>query len=370
MTFIQRRPCKTLNLGGVLIGGGHPISIQSMTNTPTEDIAATTRQIKELAEAGCDIVRLAVPHQEAAAALPRLVQASPVPLVADIHFDYRLALAAIEGGIAGLRLNPGNIGDKHRVEQIAARARAAGIPIRVGVNGGSLEKHLLEKYGGPCPQAMAESALGQIRLLEENGFEEIKVSLKASSLPLTVAAYQLIAPQIPYPLHVGLTEAGTPKRGILRSAMGIGMLLAQGLGDTIRVSLTGNPLEEVWAAKEILKALELRQEGFEFISCPTCGRTDIDVEEIALEVEKALEGIQPSRPMKIAIMGCAVNGPGEAREADAGIAGGRQEGLLFVRGKVCGKYPNHQLAQALLHKVEEMLSEEEQKGSTGPKEKI
>ncbi len=355
----MRRFSKTLNLGGVLIGGDNPITIQSMTNTPTEDIKATGGQILKLAGAGCELIRLAVPDLDAARALPKLIKASPVPLIADIHFDYRLALEAIAAGIAGLRLNPGNIGNKERVKEIAKEAKEASVPIRVGVNGGSLEKSLLQKYNGLCPEAMVESALKQIQILEECGFFEIKVSLKASSLPLTIGAYRLMAQKTDYPLHIGLTEAGTVKRGTLRSAMGIGILLAEGIGDTIRVSLTGDPLEEVWAAREILKALDLRREGFEFISCPTCGRTSIDVEKIAEEVERTLEGLKPSRPLKIAIMGCVVNGPGEAKEADAGIAGGKDEGLLFARGQICGKYPNNRLADALLAQIKAIIEEEE-----------
>lgn len=353
----ERRPTRTISLGRVLVGGANPLSIQSMTNTKTADLEGTLAQIDRLYQAGCDIVRLAVPDLEAALALGELVKKAPLPLVADIHFDYRLALTALNQGIAGLRLNPGNIGGLERVRLVAREAEAGNVPIRIGVNGGSLEKELLAKYGGLCPEAMVESALKHVRILEECNFDKLKISLKASSLPMTVAAYRLMAQKTDYPLHIGLTEAGTEKRGSLRSAMAISILLAEGIGDTIRVSLTGDPVKEIWVAKEILKALELRKEGIEFISCPTCGRTFIDVERIALVVEEALENLKPARPLKIAVMGCAVNGPGEAKDADCGIAGGKGEGILFCKGEVCGRYPNDQLAQALIDKAWELARE-------------
>ncbi len=356
--WITRRATRKIRLGGVEIGGGAPISIQSMTNTPTADVAATAAQIAALAQAGCEIVRLAVPDQTAAAALPALVKGTSVPLVADIHFDYRLALAAIDSGVQGLRLNPGNIGGRERVRQVAQAAAAAGVPIRIGVNGGSLEKELLAKYGGLRPEALVESALHHVRILEETGFEQIKISLKASSLPLMVDSYRLMAQKVDYPLHLGLTEAGTAKRGSIRSAMALAILLAEGIGDTIRVSLTGDPVAEVWVAQEILAALGLRQQGFTFVSCPTCGRTAIPVERIALEVEQALAKVTPPRPMTVAVMGCVVNGPGEAREADVGIAGGKGEGLLFVQGQPVGKYANEALAGALVDKVQAIIRQE------------
>ena len=352
-----RKNTKTVNLGGVLIGGGHPVSIQSMTNTKTKDAEATIGQINELAALGCQIVRLAVPDQEAADKLPDIIKASPVPLVADIHFDYRLALASIKSGIHGLRLNPGNIGSQMRVREVAKAAKDKGIPIRIGVNGGSLEKDILTKYGGVSAQAMVESALSHVQMLEEEGFEDIKISLKSSDLQVMIEAYRIISGISPYPLHLGLTEAGTVRRGSIRSAVAIGTLLAEGIGDTIRVSLTGDPRAEITVAKEILRSLGYLEEGFIFISCPTCGRTDIDVEGIALEVEERLSLLKPPHPMRIAVMGCVVNGPGEAREADFGIAGGKQEGLLFCKGQAVGKFKNDELADALIEKVIESIKE-------------
>lgn len=351
----NRRSTRVLNLGGVQIGGAYPVRIQSMTNTKTADIPATLAQIEALVKAGCDFVRLAVPDQAAADALPTLVRAAPCPLVADIHFDYRLALRAIAAGMAGLRLNPGNIGSAAGVQAVAAAAKDAGTVIRIGVNGGSLEKELLERYGGVTAKAMVESALRHCALLEDCGFADIKLSLKATSLPLTLAAYRGIADRVDYPLHIGLTEAGTRLRGSIHSAMTIGILLEEGIGDTIRVSLAGDPLAEVWTAKEILRGLELLPGGFTVIACPTCGRTEIDVEGIARQIENALAERKAPRPVKIAVMGCVVNGPGEARDADIGIAGGKGEGLLFCKGEICGKYANDRLAAALLAKLEEIL---------------
>jgi (E)-4-hydroxy-3-methylbut-2-enyl-diphosphate synthase len=278
-----------------------------------------------------------------------------LPLIADIHIDYRLALAAIKAGIHGLRLNPGNIGGQIRVAQVAAAAKTAGIPIRVGVNGGSLEKDLLARYGGPTAEALLESALRHVALLEAEGFWDIKISLKASRLPLMLKAYRLIAAKVDYPLHIGLTEAGCLRRGSIRSAAALAILLSEGIGDTLRISLTGDPVEEIFVAKEILKALELRQEGYTFISCPTCGRTQIDVAGIAGQIEEHFAGKNPARPLRLAIMGCVVNGPGEAREADLGIAGGKDQGLHFCQGEIIGKYPNNQLAQALIKAAEEFV---------------
>ena len=338
-------------MGGVLVGGGAPISIQSMTNTPTHDVEATLSQIRALAAAGCDIVRVAVPDMRAAQAIGALKAGSPVPLVADIHFDYRLALEAAEQGIDKIRINPGNIGAPERVEAVAKVCKERGIPIRVGVNGGSLEKELLAKYGGPIPEAMVESALGHIKLLERYGFEDICVSLKASSVPATMRAYQLMAQKYDYPLHLGVTEAGTRDLGELKAAAGIGGLLALGIGDTLRVSLTADPAEEVFAARRILKAIGLRREGPELISCPTCGRTQVNLIAMARQVEELLKDVD--KPITVAVMGCVVNGPGEASHADVGLAGGRGEGVLFKHGRiVANKVPEDQLVPELMKLIE------------------
>ena len=342
---------RQINVGGVLVGGGAPISIQSMTNTPTHDVEATLSQIRALAAAGCDIVRVAVPDMRAAQAIGALKAGSPVPLVADIHFDYRLALEAAEQGIDKIRINPGNIGAPERVEAVAKVCKERGIPIRVGVNGGSLEKELLAKYGGPIPEAMVESALGHIKLLERYGFEDICVSLKASSVPATMRAYQLMAQKYDYPLHLGVTEAGTRDLGELKAAAGIGGLLALGIGDTLRVSLTADPAEEVFAARRILKAIGLRREGPELISCPTCGRTQVNLIAMARQVEELLKDVD--KPITVAVMGCVVNGPGEASHADVGLAGGRGEGVLFKHGRiVANKVPEDQLVPELMKLIE------------------
>jgi len=346
----KRRYSRPVQVGPVTVGGLAPVSVQSMTNTDTRDVKATERQIAALAAAGCEIVRVAVPDQEAAAALEELCRKAPVPLVADIHFDYRLALAALKAGVAGLRLNPGNIGGPERVRAVAQAARERGVPIRIGVNAGSLEKSLRERYGGVTPEGMVESALRQAALLEEEGQQAIILSLKASDVPLTMAAYKLAAERCTYPLHLGITEAGTPWRGTIRSAVGLGALLAEGIGDTIRVSLTGDPVEEVRVGYEILKALNLREHGPVLISCPTCGRCRIDLVRLAKEVERAVAGL--ALPLKIAVMGCAVNGPGEAAEADFGIAGGRGAGLIFRRGEIVRKVPEAELVPALLAEIE------------------
>ena len=350
----KRRLTRTVQVGTVGIGGNHPVSVQSMTNSDTRDREATLNQILQLAEAGCEIVRLAVPDQAAADNLAFLVQQSPVPLVADIHFDYRLALAALEAGIAKLRINPGNIGGKERVALLATRAKERGIPIRIGVNAGSLEKDLLEKYQGPAPRAMVDSAMRHIRLLEDEGFFDIVISLKASSVPATIEAYRLLAEHCDYPFHIGITEAGTREKGSIRSAIGLGVLLWQGLGDTLRVSLTGDPVHEVEVGQEILQSLELRQFGPVVVSCPTCGRCQIGLEKLALQVEALLSGIR--RPLKVAVMGCAVNGPGEAREADLGVAGGKGEGLIFRKGQVILKVPETEIIPALREELQKILS--------------
>lgn len=335
----------------VAIGGGAPISIQSMTNTPTEDVEATLDQIEKLAAVGCDIVRVAVPNREAAAALHTIVERSVLPVVADIHFDYRLALQAIEAGVHKLRLNPGNIGGRDRVQAVVSAAKAKGIPIRVGVNGGSLPKDILSKYGR-TPEGMVEAALSHIRILEEMDFHDIVISLKASDVPLTIEAYRLMASKVPYPLHVGITEAGTVRSGTIKSAVGLGAILSMGIGDTIRVSLTGDPVHEVVVAKAILRDLGLRAGGIEIISCPTCGRCQIDLAPVAEAVEERLGHLDV--PLKIAVMGCAVNGPGEAKEADIGIAGGRGRALLFRKGKIIRQIPEDKLVDVLVEEAEEL----------------
>jgi len=341
---------RQINVGGVPMGGGAPVSIQSMTNTPTHDVERTLSQIRALAAAGCGIVRVAVPNMKAAQAIGALKAGSPVPLVADIHFDYRLALKAAEQGIDKIRINPGNIGAPDRVEAVAKACKERGIPIRVGVNGGSLEKDLLAKYGGPTPEAMVESALGHIKLLEKYGFEDICLSLKSSSVPATMQAYQLMAERYDYPLHLGVTEAGTREMGELKAAAGIGGLLALGIGDTLRVSLTADPVEEVYAARRILKAIGLRREGPELISCPTCGRTQIDLIPMARQVEELLKGVD--KPITVAVMGCVVNGPGEASHADVGLAGGCGEGVLFKHGQIVAKVPEDRLVPELMKLIE------------------
>jgi (E)-4-hydroxy-3-methylbut-2-enyl-diphosphate synthase len=352
---MERRLTRSINIGGVQIGGGAPVVVQSMTKTPTQDVAATVRQIGRLMDAGCELVRLAVPDMEAANALTRIKSQVALPLIADIHFDYRIALAAIDKGIDGLRLNPGNIGGKKEIQQIVSAARARAIPIRIGVNAGSLGREILKKYGHPTPEAMVESALNHVRILEDLGFHNIKISLKSSDVLQTVSAYRLLSEKVDYPLHVGVTEAGTLISGTVKNSLGIGLLLSEGIGDTIRVSLTHDPVDEVKVAYEILKALGLRQRGLEIISCPTCGRCEIDLVALAEEVENAVGHI--TTPLKVAIMGCVVNGPGEAREADVGIAGGRGQGTLFKKGKVVKKVAESELARVLIQEVKRMADE-------------
>ena len=342
---------KQIDVGGVKIGHGAPIPVQSMCNTRTSDAKATIDQIKRLYAAGCEIIRLAVPDTDAAAALPEIVKASPIPVVADIHFDYRLALAAAEAGVHKIRINPGNIGEAENVRKVAEACKARRIPIRIGVNGGSLERPLLEKYGGPTPEAMLESAQGHIRLLEEQGFEDICVSLKASTVRDTVEAYRLAHEALPYPLHVGVTEAGGGEAAVIKSAAGIGALLLEGIGDTLRVSLTGDPVREVEVARELLRAVGLRRDGVELVACPTCGRTEVDLERLLEQTRLGLKDCR--RPIRVAVMGCAVNGPGEARSADYGIAGGKGWGLLFRKGETVGRVPEAELVPALLRMIEE-----------------
>lgn len=343
---------KQIMVGGVPIGGGAPVTIQSMTNTPTHDVAATVAQIRRLRAAGCQIVRVAVPDMAAARAVGAIKEQIDIPLVVDIHFDYKLALECIAAGCDKVRINPGNIGGEDRVKAVADACRAKNVPIRIGVNGGSLEKPLLAKYGGVTAEALVESAMGHIKLLENVGFDQICVSMKASSVPVTMAAYRLFSQRSNYPLHLGVTEAGTPKMGLLKSAIGIGGLLAQGIGDTFRVTLTADPVDEIYAARDILKAAGLRRDGPDLISCPTCGRTRIDLIPIAQEVERRLEGVK--KPITVAVMGCAVNGPGEAASADVGIAGGDGEGLLFCRGKIVKKVPQEYLVDELFALIETM----------------
>jgi len=351
-----RKLTRQIKIGGIAIGGGAPVSVQSMTNTKTTDTEATVAQINALAAAGCDIVRLAVPDMDAAVNLGNIIKKVSVPLVADIHFDYRLALEAIKQGISSLRLNPGNIGGAENVRAVAQAAKSAGIPIRIGVNGGSLDKKLLAKYGDVTAEALVESALQHVRLLEEQDFYDIKISLKAHDVPLTLAAYRLMSQTVDYPLHLGITEAGTPKSGIIKSSVGIGALLAEGIGDTLRISLTGDPVVEVKVANEILKSLGMREYGPTLISCPTCGRTQIDLPAIADEVEERLKDI--NKPISVAVMGCVVNGPGEARGADVGIAGGKGEGLVFRKGEIIRKVPEEQLVAELFKEIDLILEEE------------
>ena len=354
--MIKRKLTRRIHIGPVAIGGGAPVSVQSMTNTKTTDTAATVAQIRALTEAGCDIVRLAVPDMEAAKNLGNIISAVDVPLVADIHFDYRLALEAMQQGIAALRLNPGNIGGAENVRLVAAAARKRHIPIRIGVNAGSLDKALLAKYGKITPEAMVESALQHVRLLEAEDFHDIKISLKAHDVPLTLEAYRLMSETVDYPLHLGITEAGTVHSGMIKSAVGIGALLAEGIGDTFRISLTGDPVVEVRVANEILKSLGLREYGPTLVSCPTCGRTSIDLPGIAAEVEKRLEAVK--KPIQVAVMGCVVNGPGEAREADVGIAGGKGEGLIFRKGEILRKVPENMLVEELFKEIDAIIGEE------------
>lgn len=350
--YIKRKETKKIRVGDIYIGGNSPITVQSMTNTDTRDIHATIEQIKRLEEAGCEIVRVAVPDNDAAEAIKSIKKAIRIPLVADIHFDYRLALSSMENGADKIRLNPGNIGDRDRVKKVVEMAKSREIPIRIGVNSGSVERQIFEKYGGVTPEGMVESALGHARILEELNFDRIAISIKASSVPMTIAAYRLMSEKSRYPLHIGVTEAGTVYRGTIKSAAGLGCLLAEGIGDTLRVSLTGDPVEEVRVGHEILKALGLKKSGIEFVSCPTCGRCQIDLIDIANKVEEKLEHLKKN--VKVAVMGCAVNGPGEAREADIGIAGGKGEALLFRKGEIIRKIPQDRIVDELLEEIEKL----------------
>lgn len=347
-----RKKTRAVRCGNVIVGGDNPISVQSMTNTDTRDAEKTIAQIKRLEEAGCDMVRVAVPDMEAAENIGKIKAGINIPLIADIHFDYRLALKAIEEGIDGVRINPGNIGDIDRVRQVVEKCKEKGIGIRIGVNGGSLEKHLLEKYGEPTAEAMVESAMGHIKILEDLDFHDIVISLKNSDIFRTVEAYRLMSERVDYPLHIGITESGSVKRGTIKSAIGVGSMLMDGIGDTLRISLTGDPVEEVHVGKEILRSLGLLNDRIKIISCPTCGRTQINLIEIADEVEKRIGNME--KDITVAIMGCVVNGPGEAREADIGIAGGKGEGLLFKKGEVIKKIPGDMLVEELIKEIEMM----------------
>ena len=349
---------RAISIGSVQIGGNAPVAVQSMTNTDTRDAESTLDQIQRLADAGCEIIRLAVPDEKAALSMHKICAKSPIPVVADIHFDAKLAVLALEAGAAALRINPGNIGGENKVDLVTDAAKMHGASIRIGVNSGSLSKELLKKYGSPTPEAMVESALEHVRLLEKRNFENIKISLKSSSVPATLAAYRLLAQKCDYPLHVGITEAGTLLSGAVKSAVGIGILLAEGLGDTMRVSLTHDPVQEVQVAWQILRSLGLRRRGPEIISCPTCGRTEINLIQLAENIEKRLQNI--SQVFTVAVMGCVVNGPGEAREADVGIAGGRGKGILFRKGEVVGSVTGGlaELEQALMYEIDKFLAEQ------------
>ena len=343
---------KKLMVGKVAVGGGAPVSIQSMCNTKTDDVAATVAQIKQLEDAGCEIIRVAIPDQAAPGAVDKIKEQIDIPLIADIHFNYKYALTCAERGIDAIRINPGNIGAEENVKAVADMCRKKRIPIRIGVNGGSLEKELRAKYGGVTAEALVESAMGHVQLLNKFDFDDICISVKCSDVPLTMKAYTLLSQQTDYPLHLGVTEAGTPSMGMVKSAMGIGGLLCMGIGDTIRVTLTADPVEEIYAAHKILKAAGLRREGVNLIACPTCGRTRIDLIPIAEEVERRLVGCKKN--ITVAVMGCAVNGPGEASAADIGIAGGKGEGLLFRKGEVLYKVPQEQLVDALMAEIDKL----------------
>lgn len=354
-----RDETKVVQIGKRQIGGGNPILIQSMCNTKTEDVKATVEQILALEHAGCDIIRVAVPTMEAAAALTEIKRQIHIPLVADIHFDYRLAIAAIECGADKIRINPGNIGSRERIQAVVDKAKEYGVPIRVGVNSGSLEKPLVEKYGGVTAEGLVESALDKVALIEQMGYDNLVISIKSSDVMMCVKAHELIAKKTHYPLHVGITEAGTVIAGNIKSAVGLGLILSQGIGDTIRVSLTGSPLEEIKSAKLILKTLGLRRGGVEVVSCPTCGRTQIDLIGLANQVEMLVQGYPLD--IKVAVMGCVVNGPGEAKEADLGVAGGIGEGLLIRKGEIVKKLPESELLPALKAELDRMVEEKKAK---------
>ena len=348
---MKRRETKLLKVGNVEIGGNSPITVQSMLNVPADDIEGSVLQAKRLEKAGCEIIRAAIPNKEAVALVEAIKKEVSIPLVADIHFDYKLALDCVAAGIDKIRINPGNIGDDSRVKAVADACRNAGVPIRIGVNSGSLEKHILAKYGSPCAQALCESALYHASLLEKFDFDDIVLSMKSSTVSSMIEAYELASEKCNYPLHLGVTEAGTERMGMIKSAIGIGSLLQRGIGDTIRVSLTADPVEEIYAAVDILKSLDLRG-GIKFVSCPTCGRTKIDLISLARNVEEKLKNV--NKDITVAVMGCVVNGPGEAREADIGVAGGNGEGLIFKKGEIIKKVPESELLDALLYEIENL----------------
>lgn len=348
-----RRKSKTVSVGGVLIGGNNPVSIQSMTNTKTENIEATVNQILELEKAGCELVRCTIPTEEAAKAVSEIKRRIHIPIIGDIHFDYKLAIAAIENGVDKIRINPGNIGSMERVREVVTAAKDRNVPIRVGVNSGSLEKDKIEKYGGVTAEGIAESALEKVHMIEDMGYDKLVVSIKSSDVLMSIDAHKMIADKTDHPIHVGITETGTVWAGNIKSAIGIGIILNMGIGDTIRVSLTGNPVEEIYSGKLILKTLGLRKDGATVVSCPTCGRTDIDIITLASQVEELVKDID--KDIKIAVMGCVVNGPGEAREADIGVAGGRGEGLIFSKGEILKKVPEDELLSELKKEIDRLL---------------
>ena len=350
---MNRKITRQIQIGKIKIGGGAPISVQSMTNTKTTDTKSTVEQILQLQAVGCDIVRVAVPNMDAAKNLREIISAVDVPIIADIHFDYKLALESINQGVAALRLNPGNIGGAAHVREVVAAAKEKNIPIRIGVNAGSLSRKILQKFGGVTAEGLVESALEHVKILEDENFFDIKISLKAHDVPLTLAAYRLISEKVDYPLHVGITEAGTINGGVIKSAVGIGALLAEGIGDTIRVSLTGDPIVEVKVANEILKSLGLKDFGATLIACPTCGRTQIDLPKIAAQIEQKLSNVEKN--ITVAVMGCVVNGPGEARNADVGIAGADGEGIIFRKGEIIRKVPESELVNELFKEIEQLI---------------
>lgn len=349
---MERKVTRIVNVGGIEIGGEAPVVIQSMTNTDTRNVNKTLEQIDKLVKAGCQIIRCAVPDMEACDALKEITEKSPVPIVADIHFDYRLALKAIDNGVAKLRINPGNIGNYERVKAVVKKAKEKNIPIRIGVNSGSLEKDILERDGKPTAKGLVESALRHVKILEDLNFYDIVISIKSSNVPMMIESYRLMSEKCNYPLHLGVTESGTVFKGTIKSSIGIGTLLAEGIGNTIRVSLTSDPIEEIKVAKEILKALDYTKEGIEFVSCPTCGRTEIDLIKIAEEVEERLK--DTNKNIKVAVMGCVVNGPGEAREADIGIAGGKGVGIIFKKGQIVKKVKEEELVDELIKEIESL----------------
>ncbi|AVQ39347.1 4-hydroxy-3-methylbut-2-en-1-yl diphosphate synthase [Clostridium botulinum] len=349
---MMRKPTRKVKVGSIYVGGDSPIYIQSMTNTDTRDVKSTLNQINKLDKIGCDIIRCAVPDMEASEALKIITKESKIPVVADIHFDYKLALESIKNGVDALRINPGNIGSMERVKMVAEAAKEKSIPIRIGVNSGSLKKDILDKYGRVCPEALVESALQHVSILEKCNFNDIVISIKSSNVMQMIESYRLISEKVNYPLHLGVTEAGTTFRGTIKSSVGIGTLLSEGIGDTIRVSITGDPLEEIKIGKEILRSIGYVNEGIEFVSCPTCGRTNIDLISIAEEVEKRL--LNCNKNIKVAVMGCVVNGPGEAREADIGIAGGKGEGLIFKKGEIIKKVKEEDIIDELIKEIEKM----------------